>query len=267
MNLPLPEGAEDIRFSTDANGLGLVCTKLGVGIVGPVSPGHHGFGLAYTLRSEPDGVRFERRFDRRLPLLRVFVADTGVAVETDRLHRRRPVRDADRTYLLFEAFEVDPEEPLHFSLRALPPRSGSTRPALAAALALGLGCVTFLVAPLTRGDSETWTDPQDATPETRLEREHLYESIRDLDHDYETGKLDEEGWQSLRAELRGRAVALLARERAQGSLATGPQGSLATGAPTAAPERPAACPSCGAQTRPDDRFCARCGSALPARTA
>jgi len=259
LNLPLPEGAEDIRFSTDANGLGLVRTEQGVGIVGPVSPGRHGFGLAFTLRSGPEGVRFERRFDRRLPLLRVFVADTGVAVETDRLHRRRPVRDADRTYLLFEAFEVEPDEPLHFSLRALPPRSRSTRPALAAALALGLGSVAFLLAPLARSDEEILPSQEDTAPETRIEREQLYESIHDLDHDYETGKLDEEGWQSLRAELRGRAVALLAREREQESAVGEAQ--------SAEPEGPAGCPSCGAEARPGDRFCARCGSALAARTA
>ena len=67
-------------------------------------------------------------------LLRTFVADTGIAVETNRLHRRRPVRDADRTYLIFEAFEVEANEPLRFSLRALPPRAASRRPALLLAL-------------------------------------------------------------------------------------------------------------------------------------
>lgn len=255
LNVPLPEGAEDIRFSGDAGALGLVRTDGGVGLTGPLAPGEHAFGLAYSLRVGADGVAFQRIFDRRLPLLRVYVADTGVAVETNRLHRRRPVRDADRTFLLLEAFEVDGDEPLEFSLRPLPPRVSSRTPALVAAVVTGLATALFLLLPLRGRESALPAEAADDAPASsaRREREHVYESIRDLDHDYETGKLDAADWENLRAELRGRAVALLAEERR----------AEAAAPPGAAPEAgPPACKSCGAAAGPDDRFCARCGHAL-----
>ena len=275
MELPLPEDAEEIRFSTDASHLGLVRTEAGVGLVGPIPPGSHGLALAYTLRSSPDGVRLERRFDRRLPLVRVLVADTGVAVETNRLHRRRPVRDADRTYLIFEAFELEGGEVLDLSLRPLPPRVGSDRPALLVAVLAGLGAVALLVAPLRgsgRGASER-DEPVEgarrATAGAAREREAVYESIHDLDHDHETGKLDDSDWRVLRDELRAQAVELLARERVE-LLARerAGDGSAAPAAPTAEATASleagagAACSGCGTPTRAGDRFCSRCGRPL-----
>jgi len=275
ISLPLPADAEEIRFSADASALGLVRTDAGVGIVGPLEPGSHGIGLAYTLRSRPDGVTLERRFDRRLPLLRIFLADTGVAAASERLHRRRPERDADRTYLVFEAFEVEAEERVDLALEALPSRAGAAGPAIAVAVLVGLGALTFLLAPLRAGDTGALrTDGDEAVPRARDEREHLYESIRDLDHDHETGKLDEESWQSLRAELRARAVALLAAERAReqwpetsdAAAATDTTDTADTADTADTPDTPdtadTACPACGARPRPDDRFCAGCGARL-----
>jgi hypothetical protein len=257
LRLPIPDGAADVRFAGDAGGLGLVRTAEGVGLSGPLAPGEHAVGLSYTLRSGPDGASFVRAFDRRLPLLRAYVADTGVVVETNRLHRRRPVRDADRTFLVFEAFEIEAGEPLEFSLRPLPPRVSSRQPALLAAILAGVAAALFLVAPLRGGDERGAGSESDLPdqPATRREREHVYESIRDLDHDYETGKLLQSDWESLRAELRARAVELLAEER---RAQTSPPAAAAT------PARPLACPACTAEPRPGDRFCSRCGAALTA---
>lgn len=250
MEFTLPAAAEDVRFSADASSLGLVRTDAGIGLMGPLAPGNHVVGLAYSLRTGSDGVSFTRRFDRRLPLLRVFVADTGVAVETDRLHRRRPVRDADRTYLLFEAFELEANEPLAFSLRALPPRAGSRAPALVLAILTGVVAAVFLVWPLGSEDAAE-EEASAAESATRREREALYETIRDLDHDHETGKLDPGDWERLRAELRAEAVALLARERRATT-------------PAPAPPAPVACPACTAPVGAEARFCSRCGVALVA---
>lgn len=261
LSLPLPKGAEDIRFSASASSMGLVNTEDGLGIVGPLDPGEHDLAIAYSVRSGPDGVALERHYDRRLPLLRMFVADTGVAALSHRLHRRRPVRDADRTYLIFEAFEVDPGEPVDLSLRALPPRGSESGPPLAAAVVVGLAAFGFLLAPLGRRDAEAPLDDE-AAPGARDEREHLYESIRDLDHDYETGKLDEEGWRSLRAELRARAVTLLAQERARAGRAPRGAPAQAGSAPAAAPAL--VCGACGSRPRPGDRFCASCGARIEA---
>jgi hypothetical protein len=89
----------------------------------------------------------------------------------------------------------------------------------------------------------------------RRERESLIVAIRDLDHDYETGKVAEDDWRALREDLRARAMAYLREER--DAAARG--GGAAAGA--AAPAAPA-CPACAAPARPGDRFCAQCGAAL-----
>ncbi len=253
VEIALPAAAEDVRFSGDAAALGLVRTDTGIGLLGPLAPGTHAVGLAYTLRNDAGSVAFSRRFDRRLPLMRVYVADSGVAVETNRLHRRRPVRDADRTYLLFEAFEVEGDELLEFSLRPLPPRAKSRTPALALALLAGVAGALFLARPLGAAVGAEDEEDAEADVTAREEREALYESIRDLEHDHETGKLEEADYEGLRRDLRARAAALLARERAAQPVAD-----------AAAGEGPAAtvtCHACGAEIAATDRFCSHCGAA------
>jgi len=276
LTIPVPEGAFDVRFSADAMSMGLGRLPDGsVGVQGPLRPGSHAVGLAWRLRTEDGQVRFTRGVDRHLALLRAFVADTGVAVSTDRLHRRRPVRDADRTYLVYEGFELEAGETVTFSVRTLPPRGGARGPARVAAVALGLAVVAFLLAPLQRGgDAGSGEAAQgDAQDEGRAgeaerraaavarEREALYESIRDLDHDHETGKVSETDWSAMRAELRARAVALLREERE--AQAAGPGRGSGEPPPDhgAAPDG-AGCDACGAGIRPGDRFCARCGERL-----
>ena len=120
---------------------------------------------------------------------------------------------------------------------------GTTASLLAALLAAG-GIAFVLAAPLRRS-----ARPADAAA---AERESLYAAIRDLEEDFETGKLSDGDFAALRGELRGRALALLQAERE-------------TGAPL--PETPpeaavAACSACGRTLAPEDRFCSRCGAAV-----
>jgi hypothetical protein len=270
LRIPLPEGAEDVRFSSDAVGLGLVRLEDGaIGVRGPLQPGRHAVGVAWRLRTGEDGVRFERSFDRRLPLLRTYVADTGVAVETDRLHRRRPVLDADRTYLVYEAFELEPDRPVAFSLRALPPRGGGGRATTVAALGLGLVALAFLLAPLQRRETPGAGGAEEAPDATAEERDAVFQGIRDLDHDHETGKLSESDWQAMRSELKARAVALLKTEQERAARPRPGAGPGAEGSerPAGAGEAAPTCDACGATGRPGDRFCARCGRQLGAPAA
>ena len=70
-------------------------------------------------------------------------------------------------------------------------------------------------------------------------------AIRDLDHDYETGKVAEDDWRTLREELRARAMAYLREERdaaARGSDAVASSSATAAGVPV--------CPGCSAVPRP-----------------
>ena len=119
--LPLPAGAEGLRFSPTSLAMGLEPDATGgLALRGPFPPGESRFALSYLLPAEGSALRFERSFPRALPLLSMFIADTGVLTETTRLHRRRPIRTEDRTYLHLEAFEIEPGETVEVDLRQLP---------------------------------------------------------------------------------------------------------------------------------------------------
>lgn len=251
--IPLPEGAVDVRFDRDAFALGLAPDD-GVGAVlhGPLPPGESSVQISYHLPLTSGEAIFEKRVGRTLPLLSIYVADTGIRVASERLHRRRPVKTTDRTYLALEAFQVDPGETVRLALAPLGPPLQLPRYALFAAVALAAGVIaSFLFAPL-RGAGTREALPEDGT---RSEREAVYASLRDLEHDHETAKLSDDDYASMRGELRARAAALL---RAAGAT-TSAQTNVA--APASAPQA-LACSACAAPARAGDRFCAQCGATL-----
>ena len=278
--LHLPEGAADLRFDRTLFERGLrPGDEEGEAILdGPLPPGESSIEIAYHLPIEEPGAgtRFTRRFDRRLPLLSIFVADTGLRFSSDRLHRRRPVATPDRTYLHLEAFEVEPSETVSLALAPVAAPARLPQPvryglvALAAAAAL-----LFLIAPLqgsraeaAAGDAAAPEPLEDtAADAARAEREAVYAALRDLEHDHETGKVSDADYAQMRHELRARAAALLQAEA--DAAAARRAAALAAARTGAAPDMPS-CHACGAATRPGDRFCAYCGAALardPAREA
>ncbi len=252
LRIDLPPGAKGLRLAKDALGLGVASAEGGLAVHGPLPPGDSTVAFRYRLPVQAVPARFERTFAHASPLLSIFVADTGVAIETDRLHRRRPIRTTDRFYLHLEAFEVGDGERVALALSPLG-RRARTGPAarLASMALLGVAAAWFLMAPLRRSGARAPAEVEEETD--RSEREAIYASIRDLDDDFETGKLEEADYQRLRDELRRRAVALLQQERAR--TATRP-------APAAEPAAALPCPRCESPSRPSDRFCAQCGQAL-----
>lgn len=254
LHVSLPAEARDIRFSSDALALGLSAhPDGGLALEGPLPPGESTLEILYRLPVHEGAALLERRFDRPVPLLTVFVADTGLRIESDRLHRRRPVRTADRTYVHLEAFAVDPAEEIALRLVALPPPRGLPKAASAAfVLLLAAAAGWMLLAPLRRAPGAATAEAAEESV-ARREREALYASIRDLDHDFETGKIAEADYGALRDDLRGRAVALLRSEREAGRTR-----------PSSAAAAPASevCPGCASEARPGDRFCSQCGRVL-----
>jgi len=202
----------------------------------------------------------------------VFVADTGrLAPRSERLHRRRPLRTSDLTYLHFEAFEVAAGEEVALEIGQLPPSArGSGTLALGLALAAAAGAAWLLISPLRLRSTEGAGAPEAELSLARREREALYEAIRDLDHDFETGKVAAEDHARLGDELRGRAAVLLGQERSRAP-ATGASSPVPPGAQRAharsdlaSGERRNECGVCQAPADPSHRFCAQCGAALPA---
>jgi hypothetical protein len=257
LRIPLPPGAERLGFHPD---LGLQPDPHGgIAVLGPVPAGESVLELAYRLPAVAGESVLPREFGAAVSLLGVYVADTGLLVSSPRLHRRRPVRGDDRTFVHLEGFEVEAGETVELRFAPLAPRAGLPTAARAVLAFLGAGAtIFFLSAPLRRATQAEPIAPAESA--AQRERESLVVAIRDLDHDYETGKVAEEDWRALREELRARAMALLREERDRAGREHAPL----------APARPAtgACPACASVPRPEDRFCAQCGAPLrpaPAR--
>jgi hypothetical protein len=253
--LPLPPGVEGLRFSAKTLAMGIEPDATGgLALRGPFPPGKSVFALSYLLRSGTDGIRFARSFPTNLSLLSMFIADTGLLTETDRLHRRRPLRTSDRTYIHLEAFEIEPGETVEVNLTSTPsPRPLSRVATIGVVSAAAIGAIFFLAAPL-RAPREQVAAATAATASTAGERESVYAAIADLEDDFETGKVSAEDHAVMLAELRAQAAELLRLER--------------DATPPAAAPAPPACPSCGAIPQTNARFCSHCGARLgPPTTA
>jgi len=282
LQIALPPGAELMGFSPNASRLGLQRSRRGgdgaedwgIELLGPVPAGETQLSYRYRVpagragASNPDGATttLDLRFPRTVPLLRVMIADTGVVIEEERMHLRRPSRSGTRLYLQREAFQVTADETI--SLRLTPLERGGVTPGLALApVLLGASLAAWLlVAPLRLGQQSP--DLASNALSTRDRRESIYDAIRDLDHDFETGKVSQDDHDTMRSDLRRQAIELMRSEKSGASA----QASPATLAPPARPPAPSAspadglprfCTACGGKVRADWAFCARCGKAEP----
>jgi hypothetical protein len=251
---------------------------------GPLPAGENQLALRFLLPIERDDPLFSQVMPLDTPLVSVLVADTGLAVETSRLHRKRPIRRPDRNYLHLEAFEFSAGEPVELRLRPLEARRPLPKPAaMGVALAAAAIAIGFLIAPLRQAGAETSVPPS-AASRAADQRESVLTAIRGLDEDYEIGKLTETDYREMRQTLRAEAVELLRVERAALAEAAGTERAApaetagterAAPADTAGAERaaaaeaagvvdgtPKACPGCGAETGANARFCSQCGAPI-----
>jgi hypothetical protein len=247
----LDPAAVRLEFSNDTLALGLSRDPSGaLAVRGPFPPGASTFSIRYRIAVTSDVVPFMREFPFEIPLLSLLVADTGLVVETEDLHRRRPVRTQDRKYLHLEAYGVAPNTQVRVSLEPFELRRPMAQWASAGfAVVAGLLAIGFLTVPL-RDNSEQ--APAAQPSHFAEERESVLASLRSLEDDFETGKLTEADYQELRKQLRATAVSLLSQERDK--LAT-----QTTQKDVETPPVPV-CGDCGAQLGPDALFCSRCGT-------
>lgn len=97
------------------------------------------------------------------------------------------------------------------------------------------------------------------------QRDALYAAIRELDFDHRMGKVDDEDYRRMRGDYTQQAVSLLkevdrgnGRSRAADDVEQEVASFRKKGGQGQA--QASSCPSCGAKVKPNDRFCARCGS-------
>ncbi len=262
VHIDLPPGAtlDGVSAASQALGVGLAESG-GLDLVGPVPAGPSSIEFGYQVPANADGsLGLDLRLDRPIEVVNVLVADNGIAVESGRLHRRRPFRQGTRNYLHRRAFQLDAGEVIDVRLTPLDDQAAPRRQSIAAALVLGAGATWFLVAPL-RGRRRETAEPEGAEegPGQR-QREMIYEAIRDLDHDLDTGKIEAADHAELRSRLRAEAIELVRRERSAEAAA---EVAADTGEAAAADTRGAFCPSCGGRVEAEWRFCSHCGGGLP----
>jgi hypothetical protein len=145
--------------------------------------------------------------------------------------------------------------------------------------AIGLAIVllaAFFVAWPLLGDAPATpvatVDTREGTPEHDKEQALL--AIREADFDHRTGKLSDDDYAALRAELETRALNAMAAIESASALhpvtstqTAAPSSGAANAAtqPTRGGGEPAGfCPACGVRFARDARFCSGCGKKLPA---
>ncbi len=139
-----------------------------------------------------------------------------------------------------------------------------------AAIVLALAFAA-LAYPLYVGTARARGTSSNALGELTAQRDGIYAMLRDLDQDYQIGKLDEADYRSRREKYLGRATAVLREIDAKaGSPQAGTQDDEieqeVTALRQARQEQRANaagfCRQCGHPYKAGDRFCGKCGQAL-----
>jgi cytochrome c-type biogenesis protein CcmI len=130
----------------------------------------------------------------------------------------------------------------------------------------------FVAWPLLQPEAPAQIAANDATAGSpEREKDQALVAIREADFDHRTGKLSDEDYAALRAELETRALSAMAAIESASTPHPVPPGPAATAAGALA--APAArgtgepggfCPACGVRFLRDARFCSGCGKKLPA---
>jgi len=221
-------------------------------IRGPILPGDQGasFQIGYDVEAPDTELDTVVALPSAADDLGVYVQDFGIDVDAGPLHPARPARDNDVIYQAFLGFELPAGTEVPIRVRALPPATQIPQWLIGAIAALFAGGLLFFVAgPLVfarLAGAGSGAAPLEESPAKAA----LAAALRDLEHDFETGKLSPDDRDRLRDDLRREAVGALARER-----------GVFAAEPAAEPAAERVC-QCGRVAASEDRFCASCGKAL-----
>jgi len=139
---------------------------------------------------------------------------------------------------------------------------------LAVGMLVILGVAVIVLEPIIRGRAASLERTTDEMSEAEATRRVRLLALRDAEYDFQMGKLTEEDYRSLHAELAAEALeAMQAVEAEQASpVALPPQDRDAVEAEVAAMREGlregTTCGACGHGNRPGSRFCGSCGEAL-----
>jgi cytochrome c-type biogenesis protein CcmI len=176
---------------------------------GPLLPGQRDVVFGYELEGNGGPFETEIAFPDPVEEFGLFVRDVGLRIDAGALHPGRPARDeAGVAYQHYLGFELPAGASFPLRIASRPPREGGGLPLAFSAALLTLAVALFVFAPLAAAAREAPVPV--ASDAESAEQEALYAALRELQHDYETGKLSDED----RARLRQELVREAAQERA-----------------------------------------------------
>ncbi len=245
IKVDLPDGAKNIRFLSGGSPTELRVDKDGsLALDGPLHPGETNLSIQYEVPTRGSSTRIVRNVPSDIETLEVFVVDDGQThAHSPQLHRKRPIKTADRNYISLESFSIGSGQILELNIDLLKiPESMPKFLFLSCLLAGTLGIVFLISSPLLGGKSTF-----DVPSESPLEREQiaLLASLRDLEHDFETGKISAEDHRQLRDSLRYRTSQTYEETSKVGT-----------------EKPPETCASCGKVPPQESLFCPQCGAQL-----
>jgi len=223
---------------------------------GPVFPGIQTLEVVYEVDAGGPDLASQLEFLTQTPQFVLMVPDRRQAVYAQGLYpsmqsgQREPAG-----YQYFRGYDIAPGTRVDLRIEAIPEPAAS---AVVAAATIGLllfGLCVFVGMPIA--NDLRGTAPSSAPDKPLSASDLLVASLRDLEHDYEMGKISEADRDQLRRELQREAVIEMARQREAEAKSLSPAKLKAAGT-----EVGAFCPSCGGATSHDDRFCRSCGTKL-----
>ena len=240
------------RFGTLPAGLSL--HDGGVAVRGPIYPGERSYEFAYDLQDTGGELQIELDLPNSAETVEVMVRDFGAEIEAGPLHPARPVRSSDQVYQRYVGFDLPDGTSIPLQVTPLPPVQ--PLPMTLRVLLVGLiaGSLCYYVVRPFSVDAAAGLGGGLGEDGADAEKAALVTSLRDLEHDFETGKISAEDRDALRREVRREALEALARARAVEAKSSAPGAGESE-------EPPASC-ECGFRPRPGDRFCGGCGRTL-----
>jgi rubrerythrin len=132
--------------------------------------------------------------------------------------------------------------------------------ALLTGIVLLCAAVAYVSLPFWEKRKKSIKDSTSTQPEAG--HEAVLAALRDLDFDFKTGKVSEDDYQSLRAQLLVQAAQYIEAERkAEEQL----EALIQSRRKNKQPVRMFSCPSCGNKIHGGDLFCSSCGTKLEIR--
>lgn len=119
---------------------------------------------------------------------------------------------------------------------------------------LALLAAVFIGYPFYRGPSgSSFFTTNHRAEELEAQKAEIYKAIKDIDFDFQMGKLSQEDYDELRGQYKSQAVAILREiDAASGRARRGRQKVTAQ----------RFCHQCGSEVEKADKYCASCGASL-----